>query len=71
MRQGVVNPHARSPYKRRAKTPWRYSPLLGEIAEARRRGDHGQAERLARDHSAAYGLRVRFSLSSISNTVDW
>ena len=52
----VLNPNGRSPYQRYRKTPWRYSDLLGKIGKARLEGHHLEADKLARSHSAAYGL---------------
>lgn len=66
------NPPARSPYQRRAKRPFRYSPQLEAIEEARKRGDHFEADRLGRAHSASYGLFRSRPLSSIGpEIVDW
>lgn len=58
MNAPVVNPHARSPYQRRGKQPWKYSGQLLAISEARRDGHHFEADRLARAHSEAHGLRA-------------
>ena len=47
------------------KVPFRYSDLLAKLTAARRDGDHDEAEKLAAQHSAVYGLRKRFTLASI------
>ena len=64
----ISNPHARSPYQRRAKHPHRYSAALESLGAARRRGDHDEADKLGRAHSAAYGLKAT---RCETGEVDW
>lgn len=46
-----------SPYQRYGKAPHVYSPTLQQLLAARIRGDHHEADRLARVHSRRYDMR--------------